>query len=171
MKYNIIACINRSLALGDGVDLMYHIKSDLRNFRSITDGNIIVCGRKTYESLPKRPLKNRINIVLTRDKDYVAEGAIVLHSALEIIEYCEQYKDSGMDVYIIGGGEIYKMFLSDTNPIVDTIYLTVVNEEKEGKVKFPFNPSENDNWKLFYHSCPQIDDEIEYTFDIYNRRK
>lgn len=171
MRYNVIACVNKSLALGDGTDLMYHIKSDLMNFKRITDGNIVVCGRKTYESLPKRPLKNRINVVLTRDKNYVADGAIVLHSVSEVIEYCNQYNDSGMEVYIIGGGEIYNMFLSSSDVIVDAIYLTVVNEEKDGKIKFPFNPSENEDWKLFYHSCPQIDNQIEYTFDIYKQRK
>lgn len=168
MKFSIVACINQNLVLGDGDNLIYHIKSDLKNFRRITDGSIVVCGRKTYESFPKRPLPNRVNIVLTRDENYKAEGAIIVHSILELIELGRDFPTDA-EVFVIGGGQIYKEFLD--KGLVDTMYLTMVHDKRNGNVLFPINPLENKDWKIFYQSCPQVDGGFIYDFTIFKKPK
>lgn len=127
---SIIACLGRNNAIGRDNKLLWHLPDDLRNFKKITSGNIIVMGRKTYQSIG-RPLPNRTNIIITRDKKYKAEGCIVKHSFDEVLNEAKQYGDK--EIFIIGGGQIYEQAL----PHTDKLYLTIVDDEPEADTFFP----------------------------------
>jgi dihydrofolate reductase len=112
---------------------------DLKRFKKITNGHPVIMGRKTWESLPEkfRPLPGRLNIVVTRQSSYIAAGAEVstsLESAIrKASEDSSTLQNSPSEIFIIGGGELYKEAL----PFADKLYLTLIDEEKEGDVFFP----------------------------------
>lgn len=127
---SIIVALGKNNAIGRKNKLLWHIPDDLRHFKNITTGNIIVMGRKTYESIG-RPLPNRTNIIITNDKKFKAEGCLVKHSLDEVLDEAKAYKDK--EVFIIGGGQIYEQAL----PHAEKLYLTLVNDEPEADVFFP----------------------------------
>lgn len=122
-------------ALGKDGKLLWHIPDDLRRFKAITMGHPVVMGRKTFESIVSvlgKPLPGRTNIVVTRDPLWRYDDAIVVHSlekAIERAKGCE----GGEEIFIGGGGEIYRQAL----PLVDKLYLTLIDDEKEGDSYFP----------------------------------
>ncbi|UGO51254.1 dihydrofolate reductase [Bacillus phage vB_BanS_Skywalker] len=130
---SLIACVDMGMGIADkDGNLLFNLPADLRYFRETTKKKIVVMGRKTWESLPedKRPLDRRENYVLTRDKDFVAEGAKVIHSIEEILELGKGSKE----VFIMGGGELYKQMI----PHADKMYLTHVhNINMDARVFFP----------------------------------
>jgi len=168
MKYKIIACINHSFALGHDGKLMYHMSNDLKNFKRITIDSVVIMGRKTYESLPNKPLPNRVNIIITSKENYSADGCFVVHSIDECIKLCEDMF-SYKDCYIIGGGEIYNQFIE--RDLIDTMYITNVNDNEEGDSYFPNVLMDNDRWRIFYQSDTQFDrpSKKQYYFTIYKR--
>ncbi len=118
----IIVAVDRNGAIGRDNDLLFHIKDDLKNFKKLTSGNVVVMGRNTWESLPVRPLPNRENIVLTTSgKTY--EGAEVLTNFDELKDYL---KSEDRDIYIMGGASIYNQILDEN--IADEAHVTFVNE-------------------------------------------
>lgn len=169
MKYKIIACINQNLTLGKDNELLYHIKSDLQNFKRITLDSVIIMGRNTYESLPKKPLPHRINIVITTDTNYKADGCIVVHSIEECIELCEREYNT-FDCYVIGGGKIYNEFIE--RDLIDTMYITEVSDTQEGDSFFP-NVLMDEKWRIFYRSDTQYDRtcNLKHFFTIYKENK
>ena len=130
MMISIITAIGKNNAIGRDNRLLWHIPDDLRHFKKITTGNIIVMGRKTYESIGK-PLPNRTNIVVTSDKKYKADGCLVKHSLEEVLNEAKNYGNK--EVFIIGGGQIYQQAL----PHADKLYLTIVDDEPEADTFFP----------------------------------
>lgn len=171
MRFKIIACVNNKFALGKNNDLLYHIKNDLKNFRRMTQNNIVIMGRNTFESLPsKKPLPNRVNIVMSTTNDLeITEPNMYVVTSLEELENLLYTHDEWgeKDLYVIGGASIYRFFLD--NNLVDTIYLTEVIDNTEGDVYFPiFN--EDDSWYLFYKSETQFN-QPPYTFSIYKKKK
>ena len=170
-KFNIIACINTNLVLGNNGDLLYHIKNDLKTFKSITLNSVIIMGRTTFESLPKRPLPNRINIVITSDKSYKVdnENVIVVNSIEECIEVCECKEFDGFEFFVIGGGKVYQQFID--LDIVDKMYITEVTDTKEGDTYFPNVIFDTDKWRVFYQSETMIDKDssLKYFFRIYKK--
>lgn len=125
--------MSKNRVIGDSNTLIWHLPEDLKRFKQLTTGNAIVMGRKTYESIG-RPLPNRRNIIITRDKDYLIEGCEVVNS-LE-----EAFLITGSDCFVIGGGEIYKQSLSYS----EKIYLTLIDKDFEGDTEFP---EINTEWK------------------------
>lgn len=115
----IISAIGKNNELGKDNQLLWRLSADLKRFKETTLNNIIIMGRKTYESIEK-PLPNRINVVITRDKEYVAKGCVVVNSLTEAIDFAD-----GKDVFIIGGGEIYRQAIS----IADVLDITLVHGE------------------------------------------
>ncbi len=103
----MIAAVAENNALGKDNDLVWHLPNDFKRFKSLTTNHHIIMGRKTFESFPK-PLPNRVHVIITRQKDYQAEGCIVVDSIEKAIAACPENEDS----YIIGGGEIYNLGLS-----------------------------------------------------------
>lgn len=119
MAISMIAAIGKNRELGKNNDLIWHFKEDMKFFRETTTGNTVVMGRKTFESLP-HALPNRRNVVITTNKDYVAEGAEVVTSVEDALELTKND-----NVFIIGGGKIYNEFLKYS----DKLYLTEIDDE------------------------------------------
>lgn len=164
--FKIIACINNNFALGKNGDLLYHIKNDLQNFRRITSNNVIIMGRKTFESLPNGALSNRVNIVITTDRNFTSPNCIVVHSIEEAYTYCNENLFN-RDWYVIGGSTLYQQFLE--RGWVDELYLTQVIDNAEGDVYFP-NFHDYGKWDLFYKSETQFN-QPPFTFSIYKLNK
>jgi dihydrofolate reductase len=112
---SIIVAIAKNNAIGKNNDLLWHIPEDLKRFKQITSGHKIIMGKKTYLSLPFRPLKNRENIVITDCPDDVFEGCTVVFSVGEAISKCSEEEET----FIIGGASVYKQFL----PLTDRLYI------------------------------------------------
>lgn len=128
MTVTIVVAIGENNAIGKDNQLLWYLPKDLRHFKTITNGHTVIMGRKTFESVGK-PLPNRRNLIITRNKELLIEGAEVLHTIEEALALC---KEDG-EVFIIGGAEIYKMAMKHT----DKIYLTVVHENFEADAFFP----------------------------------
>lgn len=128
MTVSMIAAIGKNRELGKNNDLIWHFKEDMKFFRETTTGNTVIMGRKTFESLP-HALSNRQNIVISRNADYIADGAQTAVSSEEALA-----KSVNDNIFIIGGGKIYAEFL----PIADKLYLTEIDGECDGAdVFFP----------------------------------
>src|SRR3989344_5036089 len=129
-----ISCIaalgTTTRAIGKNNTLLWRIKEDLGRFKSLTTGHPIIMGRKNFESIG-RPLPNRTNIVITRNKEYAAEGCFVVHSFDEAVTKAKEVEEK--EIFIIGGGEIYTQAL----PITHKLYLTLVDSNETGDVFFP----------------------------------
>lgn len=132
---SMIAAIGKNRELGKGNDLLWKIPDDLKRFRSITKGHPCVMGRKTFESIVAaigKPLPDRSNIVVTRDKNWAYEGVVAVDSIEEAIQLAKR-KPGGEEVFIIGGGEIYALGIS----YADKLYLTLIDDAKEADSFFP----------------------------------
>ena len=128
MKISLIAAIaSENRALGKNNRLIYHIPEDLKRFKEITSGHPIIMGRKTFESIGQ-PLPNRTNIIITRDPEYSAEGAVIVYSLNEALQ-----KASDGEVFIIGGGQIYQEAIK----IANKLYLTIVEGNPDADTFFP----------------------------------
>lgn len=135
---NLIAAIAKNRAIGNNGKLLCHIPEDLKRFKKLTENNIIIMGRKTYDSLPNKPLKNRINIVIT-NQDIELDGCIVVHSIEDSLKESKKYNDK--EVFIIGGAKIYEQFMDKA----DKLYLTYIEEDYEADTFFPELVG---NWKV-----------------------
>ena len=157
----LIAAAAENNALGKDNDLLWHLPEDFKRFKQITSGHYIIMGRKTFESFPK-PLPNRTHIIITRQKEYLADGCLVVHSLEEALEISPQNEE----VFIIGGAQIYKQAL----PFADKIDLTRVHIELEADAFFPeFNTSE---WNLVFSEKHFKDEKHQYdfTFETYLKK-
>ena len=131
----LVVAVSRNGVIGRDGGLPWHISSDLKRFKAITMGKPVIMGRKTWESLPKRPLVGRQNIVITRQKNYHTDGAIVVADVAGAIAVAGNVDE----IAIIGGGEVYRSVF----PLADRIYLTEVDLDVEGDTHFPaLAPSE-----------------------------
>lgn len=124
----IIAAVSENGVIGVDNKLPWYIPDDLKRFKRLTNGNTVIMGRKTYESIGK-PLPGRVNIVVSRNKDLQIPGCLVVNSIVQAIKKAGKDKD----VFIIGGGEIYNSGFI----YADKIYLTKVHQEVEGDTTFP----------------------------------
>ena len=140
---NCIVAVDKNWGIGKDNKLLVSIPADMKFFREKTqEGGIIILGRKTLETFPGgQPLKNRINIVITRNKDYNVKGATVVHSIDEALKAVEEYNSE--NVYVIGGDSIYKQML----PYCDTAYVTRIDYAYAADAYFP-NLDEDDEWEL-----------------------
>lgn len=139
MILSAIVAHDKNFLIGGDNKLLWHLPEDLKRFKKITRGHTVIMGRKTFESIGK-PLPNRLNIVLTTDKNYKAEGCLVFNDMLDVL--MEVLNDA--EVFVIGGGEIYKQLF----PITNRIYTTLVDGDFKGDTYFP-EYSEKD-WDCFY---------------------
>jgi len=128
MRLSIIVAMDASRVIGHENRLPWHLPADLKHFRRITMGKPILMGRRTWESIG-RPLPGRINIVITRDTSYTAEGCTVVHSVAEALLAAQGHDE----VMVIGGEQLYRQVLPDT----DTLYLTLVEGDFPGDAFFP----------------------------------
>src|SRR4051812_36984861 len=131
MKIALIAAVAENGVIGNKGDIPWSIKSDFKYFKDMTIGKPVIFGRKTFESLPGGPLKNRPNVVITRDDSYIPSGAQVTHSLDAALDIARKY--DGDEIMVAGGAEIYKLAL----PVADRLYLNEVHMQPEGDTKFP----------------------------------
>jgi dihydrofolate reductase len=144
MIVTIIAARAENNALGKNNDLVWDLPADMKFFKDTTRGHVVITGRRNYESIPERfrPLKNRTNVVITRNAAYDAKGAFVVTDLRKAIELA---RDKGeTEAFVIGGGQIYALALRLN--LVDKMYLTRVHGEFDADVFFPdFN---EENWSM-----------------------
>ena len=161
---NAIVAVDNNWAIGNKGKLLVSIPNDMKRFREITTGKVVVLGRKTMATFPNgMPLKNRTNIVLTKDEKYKAGDAVVVHSIDELLEELKKYNTE--DVYIIGGDSVYKQML----PYVDTCEVTKFNYCYEADSYFP-NLEKDDEWKKTGESEEFTYFDTEYTFERWKRK-
>ena len=162
---NLIVAVDKNWAIGKENKLLVSIPADMKMFRQETTGKVVVLGRKTLETLPNGlPLKNRVNIIISRNKDYQVKGATVVHSVEEALEEIKKYPED--QVYCIGGDSIYKQFL----PYCDVALVTKIDFAYEADRYFP-NLDEMPEWKITGASEEQTYFDLEYQFVRYERVK
>jgi dihydrofolate reductase len=162
MIISLIAAVARNRVIGKRGSLPWYLPADLKHFQEVTKGKSIIMGRKTYESIGK-PLPDRRNIVLTRDRFYKQGGCIVVHSLADALEAAGRSDE----VMVIGGEEIYHEFL----PFADRMYLTLIDAGFLGDAFFPeFDKSE---WEEKSRQDFQPDEEnpLPYSFVVLERRE
>lgn len=169
-----IVAVDENYGIGYKGDLLFHIKDDLKNFRKITSSsdkeNFVIMGRKTYDSLPTKPLPNRFNIIITRNEkmylyDILNPSEKIIYTNLDIVKHnlvngCNLDKH---DIFIIGGGEIYKELL----PYCEKLYITKVLKSYENVDTYFPNIDKMSNWELESSSDIKEEDGIRYQFCIY----
>lgn len=162
-KMNLIVAVDENWAIGNKNSLLVSIPKDHKMFREETTGKIVVLGRKTLETFPQgQPLKNRTNIILSKDPNYQVKGAVVLHSTEELLRHLEAYDSK--DVYIIGGESIYRQML----PYCDTAHVTKIFHAYEADTFFP-NLDESPEWRITSSSEEETYFDLEYQFVKYER--
>lgn len=161
-RISFVVAVSRNGVIGRDGGLPWHLSSDLKLFKAITLGKPIIMGRKTWESLPRKPLPGRVNIVITHKAGFVGEGALVVNTAEQALAAAGDVEE----VAIIGGGEIYKLFM----PIADRIYRTDVDLEVEGDTLFPSLPREE--WtETSSEAFPQgPKDSASFTLRVFDRK-
>lgn len=134
---SMVVAVSQNNVIGRDGGLPWHISSDLKRFKEITMGKPVIMGRKTWESLPRKPLSGRRNIVITRQQGFVAEGAEIVRSTGDALAICA----GEPEVSVIGGGEIYALFW----PLAHRLYLTEVDVVAEGDTHLP--PVHEAEWR------------------------
>ncbi len=162
MNISIIVAIASNNAIGKNNDLLWHISKDLQRFKKLTDGHFIVMGKKTYFSLPKRPLPNRTNMVITDVPGEQIDGCLMAWSIEDAIEKMDPEKEN----FIIGGGSIYRQFL----PYANKLYLTRVHKDFDADTFFP--GISLDEWELTEKENMTNDEQNDfaYSFETYKRK-
>jgi len=142
-----------------GIDnkLPWHLPGELQYFKQITSGHTVIMGRKTFESISK-PLPDRRNIVITRNKEYAAEGVEVVHSLEEALKLSQ----GDLEQFIIGGAQIYEEALK----IADRLYVTLIYEHFEGDAHFPFY---YDDYRWIYQSDRKSEKGVMYRHKVFKR--
>ena len=158
-RLTLIAAVARNGVIGKDNALPWRLPEDLKRFKALTIGHPIVMGRKTWESLG-RPLPGRSNIVITRDKNYLVEGATVVHSVEAALETAQD----ATEVFVIGGAEIFTITL----PHANCLQLTELDADFEGDVRFPaFDRSQ---WRTTFRETHTGADGLAYAFVTYERQ-
>jgi dihydrofolate reductase len=160
---SIIVAISEDLGIGKDNDLLWHISEDLKRFKRLTFGNTVIMGKKTWESLPRRPLPGRKNIVLTDDPQECIDCSVTAYSIVDALSKCEK----GEEIFVIGGGSVYRQFI----PIADRLFITHVHRKAPADVYFP--EIDPDLWQVTEKEEFNITESnsIPYTYIVYERRK
>lgn len=167
-KINIIAAMSLNRVIGVGNDLPWHIPSDLKYFKKVTDGTCVVMGRKCWESIPEkyRPLPNRVNVVCTRNQKFEAKGAATLGDINRVLT---NLKDNGDDdeIFVIGGGEIYKESFKHADMFYLTrIYTNIIPTETTIFLD-GFNETE---WEMVSSTEKQEENGFKFNFEVYKKK-
>lgn len=161
---NLIVAVDNNWAIGNKDKLLVSIPNDHKHFREETTGKVVVLGRKTLQTFPQgQPLKNRTNIILSRDINYRVKDATVVHSVEELLEELRKYDTE--NVYIIGGESIYRQML----PYCDVAHVTKIDHKYEADTYFP-NLDDDPEWEITADSDEQTYFDIAYTFVKYERK-
>ena len=166
MIISLIAALAKNRVIGKNNDLPWRLPDDMKYFMETTKGHCVIMGRKNYDSLPHkfRPLSNRTNIVVTRQKNFEAAGCIVVHSMKDALKVAQQQKET--EVFVMGGAEIYTQALD----VANRLYLTEIDAEVDGDTFFPAL-----NYNLYKETSRKshaADEKHRYAFDfvVYERK-
>ncbi len=159
---SIIVAIAENYAIGKNNDLLWHIPADLKRFKKITLGHSVIMGKRTYESLPKRPLTDRENIVITDDPEDQFPGCTIIYSIEDALPLIKPEEEA----FIIGGASVYRQFL----PHTDRLYLTLVHKDFDGDVFFP--EIDFREWQLLSMEDFPFDEQLgfSYSYATYQRK-
>ena len=160
---SIIVAISENYAIGKAGDLLCHMPNDLKHFKELTTGATVVMGKKTFFSLPRRPLPNRRNIVLTRDIAFAHEGVEIAHSIKDL----HTLLNANERVFIIGGGEVYKQFM----PLANELNITHIHHTWDDADTF-FPAIDPTLWECVSEEYHEADEKhaYAYTFATYKRK-
>lgn len=163
MKFIVVAAMANNNVIGENNELLWHMPADLKRFKEITMGHTILMGRKTFESIGK-PLPGRNTVVISRNRNYDAQGCQVYTSLKDAI--CELKNEK--EVFVIGGAEIYRQVINLY--LTRRMYITRIYANFEGDSFFPDIPA--DKWELIEHEEKKPDNKnpYPYTFQIYKKR-
>ncbi|HWR23295.1 MAG TPA: dihydrofolate reductase [Feifaniaceae bacterium] len=163
----LIAAVDQNWNLGRRGELLFRIPADLKRFRALTSGNVVVMGRKTLQSLPGgKPLPNRDSIVLTRDAMFNAEGAHTAHSVAELFELLRRPAFAGKDVFVIGGAEVYAQLL----PYCESALITHVNAVREADCALP-DLAAMEYWTVAERSEEQVHEGLSFSYVTYQNTR
>ncbi|MFC3070871.1 dihydrofolate reductase [Phenylobacterium soli] len=159
---------DRNGVIGKDGALPWRLKSDMALFKALTMGKPVIMGRKTWESLPKKPLPGRTNIVLTRDQSYEAAGAVVVEDFSEAVQIAREQaaEDGAEEVCVIGGASLFELALAKAQ----RLYLTEVDADAEGDVTL--SPIDESRWREVrreHHPASETD-QYAFTFRVLERR-
>ncbi len=158
---NVIVAVDENWAIGKDGDQLVYLKEDLKRFRTLTGGHTVILGRKTLVTFPGgRPLKNRRNLILSRNPQFQAEGAEVFSSVEELV------KQADKDAFVIGGASVYEQLL----PYCDTAYITKIHAAFPADTYFP-DLDRSDQWQVTEESESLEQDGISYHYVTYSRIK
>jgi dihydrofolate reductase len=160
---SIIVAVSDDWGIGKDNELLWHLPEDMKRFKALTMGKTVVMGKKTWVSLPRRPLPGRKNIVLTDLPGEVIEGAVTAYSLEDGLAKC----DSNDEIFIMGGGSIYRQFM----PLADRLYITHVHKSADADIYFP--ELDKETWYVVSAEDFNAGSEqaVPYTYTIYERRK
>jgi dihydrofolate reductase len=159
---SLIVAIAENNAIGKDNGLLWHIPGDLKRFRRLTLGHCVIMGKRTWESLPVRPLKGRTNIILTDNTSDLFEGGIAAFSIEDAVQKC----NNDTEIFIIGGGSVYNQFLK----VAERLYITHVHRNFEADTFFP--PIDPSVWEPVENEThgPGENIDFSYTYVIYQRK-
>lgn len=162
---NLIVNVSENWAIGRGNELLFHLSTDMKFFKSQTIEKTVVMGRKTLESFPgKKPLPKRKNIVLTTNPDFCAENVEIIHSIDELLKKIDF--ENSEDIYVIGGETIYRQLL----PYCDTAFVTKVASTVNDADAFMVNLDDDENWEIADESETMNEKGYDFKFVTYKKK-
>lgn len=162
MKFSLIVAMDNNYGIGKDNDLMWHLPRDMGFFKSTTENQVVIMGRKNYDSIPEkyRPLSNRQNVIITRNKSFKAPNCLVFHTVDEALNH---FKNDEREVFIIGGGEIYKIAMNLEG--LEKMYITTVDGVFNADTFFPnFDQAMWNQEKLM---SQELDEKHKFTFTTF----
>ena len=170
MTISLIACMDKNRSIGNKGKLLCHLPSDLRYFKHITNNQVCIMGRTTYESILNqlgKPLPDRTNIVISRDYTYSSpyDNVYIYHSIDDVIHDYEEHGEKMPEVYICGGQTLYEQFL----PYADRLYLTIIEHEFEADTYFP---AIGDEWRCvsMIEGTRDENNQYDHHFLVYEKK-
>jgi dihydrofolate reductase len=165
MTISLIAALTKNRVIGKNNDLPWHLPDDMKYFMQTTKAHHVIMGRKNYDSIPDkfRPLPNRVNIVVTRNKDFKAPQCVVVHSLEEGLDIAR--KAGEQETFVIGGADMYTLSM----PLANRLYLTEIQAELPGDTYFP--EMDRSQWKEIsrVHHVRDARHDAEFDFVVYDR--
>ncbi|MBI2651821.1 type 3 dihydrofolate reductase [Candidatus Woesearchaeota archaeon] len=162
MIISLIAAMGKNRVIGKNNSLPWKLPADMEYFKKLTKGKPVIMGRKTFESMGKA-LPNRINIIITSNKNYKAKDCVIVHSIKEALKSAGNKNNE--EAMVIGGAKIYEEFL----PIANKVYLTVIDEDFDGNIYFPdFSRKEWKETKREEHESDKVN-PYKYAFLVFER--
>jgi len=152
---SIIVAIASNNAIGKDNQLLWHLPGDLKRFKELTTGHCIIMGKNTWYSLPRRPLKDRVNIVLTDLPGECIDDCTCAYSIEDALSKCKE----GKDIFIIGGASVYQQFIG----IADRMYVTYIDKEFEADTFFP--NIDLATWEIVHREPPLTDENNDFSFE------